>query len=429
MNLSMIRRALLRHHHMKDMPAYREFLEHVSHRGAWLVPQREVARWWEARQSASLRLEGVSPGRLRIRTGLEDACVQVDGEDPVPLPLETAATGEVPSGEIVLRHEPVADPDWMQELLGHLGYRHVRAATAGETAQIPAAELDPIVASLRATGLAKQRFEPEDLDRLRTVLQRAHHAHGLPDMRLWTLPRSGQGAYRVAVSSRFDVDKAIVNLPRIHALEARFGLRSTVYLRPLGLFYGRREIRGYLRHAGENEIALHGEFLSTADRFGGEAAAARGEKQFLEDLVEREVEGVCMHGGELRTNTTVNTPRVVDEAGFRYETFYRNRYYLPLHVPTDGGLRSALSIGQHYADITVALSPTFSQQLRDAFLEHLDRAEQVGGVFVPVMHPLYFGVLNYLRYPVNSLRLGLFVPRFLAHTLRMRKGQQYSNVG
>ena len=101
------------------------------------------------------------------------------------------------------------------------------------------------------------------------------------------------------MSPRFDVDKAIVNMPLIHELEGKYGMRSTAYIRPCGPFYGAREIRRYLERIGGNEIALHGEFVTTSQRFGDEFKAAAGEKQLLEYITGRDVSGVCMHGGEL----------------------------------------------------------------------------------------------------------------------------------
>ena len=195
------------------------------------------------------------------------------------------------------------------------------------------------------------------------------------------------------------------------------------------MFYGRREIRIYLDRVRDHEIALHGEFVSTAEnRFGSETAAAAGEKEFLQDLVGREVSGVCMHGGELRTNTTATTRDAIEEAGYLYETMYRNQYYLPLHLPAEHGVRRTLSIGQHFADISVPGTESFSSGLANAFVEQFSAARMVGGVFVPVMHPLYFDLANYLSHPMNLWRIAAFSPRFLVRVARMKTGQQYSNA-
>lgn len=134
-----------------------------------------------------------------------------------------------------------------------------------------------------------------------------------------------------------------------------------------------------------------------------------------------------MHGGELRTNTSPRTRSAIELAGYRYETMYRNRYYLPLHLPTADGVMRTLSIGQHYADITTAGTPSFVPDLRDALASCYDEARAAGGVFVPVMHPLYFDVGHYIRQPRSILRVAAFLPRFVGRVVKMKSGQHYSN--
>ena len=238
MNLAMISRAIARHRFMKDAPAYREFLEQVRSDGdAWCVPQGEIARWWERRQEARLILD--SNGR--VSTTLKNAVVEVDRRELRIPPF----TLDVPSG---VRQFPslgrkFSDP-FAHEVIAHLGYGHMLASTGGAT-KMNTEGLEAPLGVLRDSALKHQRFDEDALHRFRDLLQEAHHASGLPDLRIWTLPHSESRPYRVAVSTRYDVDKAIVNLPLIHALEAEYGLRSTVYLRPLGPFYGIREIRRY----------------------------------------------------------------------------------------------------------------------------------------------------------------------------------------
>ncbi len=50
-----------------------------------------------------------------------------------------------------------------------------------------------------------------------------------------------------------------------------------------------------------------------------------------------------------------------------------------------------------------------------------------GGVFVPVFHPIYFDIGNYLRYPENVARLAAFIPRYIGNIGRMRRGAHYLN--
>jgi len=288
--------------------------------------------------------------------------------------------------------------------------------------------LGPILAKLRETTTVHTRIGEEDLASVRSAIRAAHHERGVPELRLWTLPHREGSAYRVAVSPRFDVDKAIVNMPLIHELEARHGMRSTAYVRPLGPFYDAREIRRYASRAGGSEIALHGEFVTTARRrYGDELKAAAGEKQLLEYILGREVDGVCMHGGELSYNFSQNTRPAIEAARFKYETMYRNSYYLPLHLPSGPKMMRTLSIGQHFADMSVAPGPDFGDKLLEAFIDRFSKAADAGGVFVPVMHPFYFDPAHYASKPENIWRIAAFAPRYLAGILRMRRDQDYVN--
>jgi len=429
MNIQMLQRTIRRHRYLKTKPAYDSFLRRLASRGdVWMVPQREVAAWWESRQASEILLDQ-REGVLRVSCDLSRAVVETDGATLLIPPFELPAPpGSGRTAPCVTYGCSVRFAGFAPELLGHLGYGHVKPASPGRRPDIGAGELEPILERLRATALLHWNYTSEDLEALRALLRRAHRAQGLPELRLWPLPHYRGAPYRVCVSSRFDVDRAIVNMPLIRALEERHGMRSTAYLRPLGPFYGRREIEGYLAQAGESEIALHGEFVTTAERrFGDELTAAVEEKKRLEEIIGQRVAGVCMHGGELRSNVTERTADAIEAAQFRYETMYRNQYYLPLHLPAGDGTRRTLSIGQHLMDMSVNPGPRFVEELGRGLDEQLARAESVGGVFVPVLHPLFFSVRNYLRHPENVLRLGSSIPRFLVDSFRMKRGQSYRN--
>lgn len=430
MNLGVIQRAIHRHKYMHDLPAYREFLQHIDSSGnVWKVPQRDVASWWEQRQSASLGLDVTEAGSLRVTCTLKSGVAEVDGKDLEIPPFEIVVSPGPPPGPVSLTYRCGGEFSFMlPELLGHVGYGHLKPASGNLEPDVKEEELAPILKALHKSSLEKQRYENEDIEALRELLIRAHRRNGLPDLRLWTLPHRDGIPYEAAVSTRFDVDKAIMNLPAIHELEARHCLRSTAYLRPLGFFYGPSEIRRYIGKSGDNEIALHGEFVTTSKkRFKDEYEAALNEKRMLEETAGLEVEGVCMHGGELHSNTTPHTRDAIEQAHFKYDTLYRNNYFYPLHLPVHGKLRRTLSIGQHFADITVNPGPDFTAGLTRSFIDRFSQAAAVGGIFVPVMHPIYFDVLNYLGHPKNFLRLAMFLPRFIFTMARMRRDQVYSN--
>ena len=428
MNLGIAKRAFDRHTGTKNRPAYERFLADVDARpGVWKATQREIAAWWESRQAAAIDLRVASPGTLRVSCALADAAIEMEGGELRTPPFDLSLSTEIPAGELAITYRCAPGLEtFAREALGHAGLAHLRPAAAGSAPDIDAAALDPVLSALRATAIEHQAFRPDDVAALRELAARAHRARGAPGMRLWTLPWRGGAPCRVALSPRFDVDKAIVNMPLVHAIEARHGTRSTAYVRPMGLFYGSREIRRYAAAIGDNEIALHGEFATTARlRFGDEFAAAAGEKTRLEFYLGRAVDGVCMHGGELTENYSANSRAAVERAGFRYETMWRNGYYLPLHLPDGDGVYRCLSIGQHWADLIAKPGSRFVEELCAALAERFAQAERMGGVFVPVWHPLYFDIGNYLRYPENLARIGAFLPKYVVNVARMKKGASY----
>jgi len=428
MNLGMLLRTIHRHWYMRDRPAYAALLRHVDTAGdVWKASQAEVAAWWERRQESSISLSVPDRGTLHVSCPLDACVVEVDGAELRAAPFTCSIPTTLPAGDVTIRyHYRGRFAFLVPEILGHLGYRHLAHSADEDAADIAGGGLEPILAVLHQSSTAHQRYDVGALARLRELIAGAHHRYGLPDVRIWTLPHRSGRPFRVGVSTRYDVDKAIVNLPAIHELEARHGLRSTVYLRPMGPFYGPREIIRYCRSGCGAEVALHGEFITTSrDGFADEFAAARGEKQRLEEITGTAVYGVCMHGGELRSNTTPRTRDAIEGAGFRYETMYRNHYHHPLHVATHDSVRRTLSIGQHYADISVTPEPGFSERLLGSFIDHLSQATAAGGIFVPVLHPLYFDLAHYLRSPANLLRLIAFMPKFISALAHMRGGDFY----
>jgi hypothetical protein len=431
MNLNLLQRVFHRYRYMKDLPVYEEFLQHLnSHGDVWKPAQEEVALWWEQRNGAAIDIISSGGSAVRVSCPLDNAVVEVDRGDLLIPPFELPTGSSATDGRAEITYRCRAeDSRWAEEVFCHLGFGHVRPAREEQKVDIEEGELTPVLGNLRNMAARHWRFEAADIERLRDLVASAHSRHSLPELRLWPLPHRGGKPFRVGVSSRYDVDKAIGTMPMINRLEARYGLRSTAYLRPVGYFYGAREIARYARLAERGEIALHGEFVTTAGENNiDEIAAASREKRLLEEMIGARVSGVCMHGGELRSNTTERTKDAIEEAGFAYETLYRNRYYLPMHLPSGGGVRKTLSIGQHYADVTAPPDRSFADLLLKSFEERLDEAAEVGGIFMPVMHPLYFGLLRYLRSPVNIARLCRFFPRFLAGISRMKKDQTYINM-
>jgi hypothetical protein len=429
MNLGMLQRAILRHRLVKNRRPYEALLEHAASRGdVWFATQREVAAWWEARGAAALDIRVAEPGSIRVSCALTDAVAEIDGKELRFPPFDHPVAAGVPAGALEISyHCSSMYQDFAREIFAHLGYGHVAPTFIDDVADVRKAALDPYLRKLCETAVEHQFFGGEEIAAVRAAVRAAHERRGVPELRIWSLPRRDGRPYRAALSPRFDVDKAIVNMPIIHELEGKYGARSTAYVRPCGPFYGAREIRRYLAGIGANEMALHGEFVTTSGRFGDEFKAAAGEKRLLEYITGAEAAGVCMHGGELNSNLTENTRMAIEGAGFKYETMYRNGYFHPLHLPAGVIPMRTLSIGQHFADLDVAPGPEFQRELERELIERFDRAAAEGGVFVPVLHPLYFDLGRYLSRVENLYRLASFMPGYFANITRMRRGQSYLN--
>lgn len=429
MNLGMLQRAILRHRLVKNRAPYEALLAHAAARGdVWFAAQREIAAWWEARGQAALDLRVAEPGVLRVSCALTGAVVEAGGADLRIPPFDLPVAADAPPGAIEISyHCSSMYQDFAREIFTHLGYGHVSPAYLDDVADIRTAALDPPLRKLCETAAAHQCYGAEEIAAVRAAVRAAHERRGIPELRIWSLPHRDGSPCRAALSPRFDVDKAIVNMPLIHELEGKYGARSTAYVRPCGRFYGAREIRSYLEVLGANEIALHGEFVTTSGRFGDEFKAAAGEKRLLEYITGAEAAGVCMHGGELNSNITENTRMAIEGAGFKYETVYRNGYFHPLHLPAGVIPMRTLSIGQHFADLNVAPGPAFERELERALVERFEQAAAAGGVFVPVLHPLYFDLGRYLSRVENLFRLASFMPGYFASIARMRRGKSYLN--
>ena len=416
MNLGKLRRVVRRHRYMRDGPAYAAFLQHIDGwRDVWKATQGEVTAWWNRRQSSKISLSVTGGGSLRVEAALEECVIEVDGVELRVPPFECGTPTAQPAGPVSITYDAgVREAFLVPEVLGHLGCGHLLPAPAGARPDVAASDLAEILTALCRSSATRCRYDEHDIEKLKRIIADAHHRRGLPALRIWPLPHRSRRPYRVCVSPRHDVDRAIVNLPAINELEARHGVRSTAYLRPMGYFYGKKDIARYCATDLAAEVALHGEFVTTSrTRFPDEFAAARGEKAALQLVTKREVPGVSIHGGEFASNSTRRTRDAIEGAGFLYETLDSDAYHHPLHLVTGQTVRRTLTIGRQWSDIGTELAPGFGETLLRALVERFHLAAAVGGIFVPVFHPIYFDLRNYFRRPSNLLRIATVTPTLL----------------
>ncbi len=248
MNLGMLQRAIARHRLVKNRAPYEALLARAAARGdVWFATQREVAAWWEARGAAALDIRVAEPGAIRVSCPLANAVAEIYGKELRVPPFDHPVAAHVPRGALEISyHCSSMYQDFAREMFTHLGYGHVAPTFLDDVADIRMAALDPALRALIDTAVAHQFYGGEEIAAVRAAVRAAHERRGVPELRIWSLPHRDGRPYRAALSPRFDVDKAIVNMPLIHALEGKYGARSTAYVRPCGPFYGAREIRRYL---------------------------------------------------------------------------------------------------------------------------------------------------------------------------------------
>jgi hypothetical protein len=402
--------------------------------------------WWLQRANSTLTLNVIN-GVCHIQTPLADAIIEsCPGEFVQSTSIACPQTDF--QGEVVIAlHSQIEKCELLIELLKLEGILNVRIADRGPFL-ITQSEVGPLLDDIE-TEMRRQRLSEAKMASLRQLVIDKLASRCLPLLRLWYHPRRGGHVIRAVFSPRFDVDRAITNIPRIRALECRYGASSTLYIRPFGPFYEGRAIQRLARAPWCSELALHGEFLTHARRFGDEFGAARAEKAQLEDLAQCSVLGVSMHGGELTTNRSSNTDAAMANAGFVYDTTPSSGdYNFPFKKMVNGRLVDTYNLPCVLSDIR--LSPFASQQkkLNDKIVsyyattsreqlmalfdtnqsksmyEHIvskmDEIYNRHGVFVLLLHPVYFGFFTYLGHPKNWQYLAKYFINYAKQAFKTR---------
>ncbi len=421
--------ALIRHAIASDYAPYERILQSLRARGdIWIVPQGEYLVWWQRRENASLSVV-VSDGVCRAHTSLSDAVIE-------RFPGEFLETPEVPipqadfSGEVCLTiDERTEHLDLLVELLRREGILNFRVAAsdaaptpAGSSLTLARDELESVLQAAHANLHQQRRFFEEDFAAVRQIVENTLAARGLPLLRVWYHPRVGGVVVRAVFSPRYDVDRAITNLARVRALERKYAVESTFYIRAFCPFYRDDAVRELVRQPWCPEIGLHGEFVTYARRYGGEVEAALAEKAHLEELIEHPVQGVCMHGGELTSNVSPRTVEAVEHAGFLYDTTPVRRYYFPFRRLVQGRLSQSYCLAHALSDISVPVGGGYARVFYETVLAMMDEIYQQNGVFVLTLHPEYFGFWNYLLTPRNWGALASFAWRYVGRRLQRGNG-------
>jgi hypothetical protein len=437
--LSQVIPSLLRHLTARNSQPYEQILRHIRTReDIWVVSQGEYMSWWLKRENASLKIT-VSEGRCQIDTSLENAVIEKFPGEFLDLPIVFCEETKF-SGEVWITLDSVLEKkELLIELLKREGIFNFRIADEGEF-MLSQKDVGPLLEEID-TGLHKGegRLSEDNVRAIRQIVIDKLAARRLPLLRIWYHPRVDGIIIRAVFSSRFDVDRAITNLAHIRALEKKYDVQSTLYLRLSCPFYTSDAIKKLASRPWCSEIALHGEFITHARQYGDEFRAAEVEKTYLEKLTGRSVLGVAMHGGELSYNRSEDTGDAIQKAGFLYDTTPgRLRYYFPFkrivngqisesytfpHALSDfslfpfkfakkvvnGKVHKSYSFSDTLSKVKVASIQDYSQVFYEKTIAKMNEVCEQNGIFVITLHPAYFGFFTYLAHPRNWAPLFKFL--------------------
>jgi hypothetical protein len=423
MNLSkkplQIKPALIRHIAARNSEPYERILQYIrKQKDIWIVSQGEYMEWWVNRSKASLRINVIN-GLCHIRTDLEGAVME-------RFPGEFFSASTVPcentdfSGDIwITIDSKLKRKELLIEILKREGILNYQITNTGDFV-LSGEALDPLLEQVEAS-VSKRRgkFWEADIYAIRQIIIDKLARHNLPLLRVWYHPLVDNIVMKAVFSPRYDVDRAITNLAHIRAIEQKYNVPSTLYLRAFCPFYMDRDVKELVSKPWCSEIVLHGEFVTNARKYGDELNAAHMEKRHLEQLIGRPVLGVGMHGGELTNNRSKNTDKVIDDAGFLYDTTPRPAQdFLPSRKAVNGHLGQAYTLSHALGDIEIPANRNYAQQLYERTVAKMDEIYQKNGIFVFMLHPAYFGFFAYLSKPKNWIPLLKFSLQYFKQALQ-----------
>lgn len=428
MNFGLLKRALDRNLKMKNYAPYEQVLGAVANRGdVWMVSQGEYINWWDRRAKGTLELL-VSNGECRAETDLAGATFE-----KFPGEFFTSATIPCPDsdfgGQIQLTiDESLRRKDLLMEALLREGILNFTVGTGGEF--FLSHEIDSTLADMEAS-LKKRKMKQfhQCVNLVRQAVMDLLSQRNLPLIRIWYHPIVNGRVMKAVLSVRYDVDRAITNMPMIWELERQYGATSTAYLRAFGPFYGRREIQALANSPQCTELALHGEFVSNAARYGGQLPAALAEKEYLERITSNAIQGISIHGGELIKNRTKGFRDIIESAGFLYDTSPGAApYYFPFRLLTQNGqLEKTYRLRVNFRDIGIPHNGHYAESFYNEAMHRIGLVSQQNGILVMLMHPEYFGFFTYLFKFTNLINFLKFLPAYLVRVLLTKRGVVFSN--
>ena len=270
MSFGLLKRAIIRTKNIQSFAPYERFLQTISEQGdTWMVSQGTYILWWQKRASSKFEI-AISGGMCHITTGLNEAVIEkYPNEFFVSPNLVVPCPDSNFEGQLLLTiDQDLNHKELFKEVLRQEGMLNFTEGSEGEF--FFSNEAAPILKEMSLYMKQGQmgRFHQAVL-KIRQLISDRLAQKGLPLVRVWYHPRVNNKLIKTVVSARYDVDRAITNMPKIWDLEHNYQASSTAHLRPFGPFYSRAKIKKIIQHPTCPEIALHGEFVGHAARFGG----------------------------------------------------------------------------------------------------------------------------------------------------------------
>jgi hypothetical protein len=424
MKLVLLKRAIYRNLNLQTLAPYQKFLRAISKRGdVWVVSQGEYILWWQKRASSDLRIV-VSNKECHVTTNLSKAVMENYPNDFYASPQVAIPCPESNfDGPILLTIDKnLKQKELFKEALRREGILNY---TEGANGAFFFSKEVSLTLEKMAAALKRSRMEDfhQCVGEIRQLIVERLAQRGVPLLRIWYHPCVEGKIIRFIISPRYDVDRAITNMPRIWDLEHKYQASSTAHLRPSCPFYNQRKIKEIIRHPTCPEIALHGEFVGHASRFGGLLEAAIAEKKKLEEITGREILGVSLHGGELIENNTAEAQDTVPKAGFLYDaSMGPTPYYFPYRLQKeDETFEITYRMHTNFGDIRIPYSKGYAEGFFNEAIHQANIASKHNGILVMLLHPIYFGSWSYLLNFENLVKFFTFLPTYLSRLVKSKK--------
>jgi hypothetical protein len=395
-----------------NLEPYEQILKYIrSRRDIWITAQGEYISWWQKREKALLKII-LTNGISEIYTSLENAVIEkFPGEFFTSSAINCPETNY--NGEVwITIHENVEKKDLLVELLKREGILNFQIGSVGPF-MLCQEKVGSLLAEIEAKLQRNEFLCEADVNAVRQLVINELARYNLPLWRIWYHPQVDGVIFQAVFSPRYDVDRAITNLAKIRRLEINYKASSTFYIRAFCPFYSDKEVRELAAKPWCSEIALHGEFVTNARHYGNEFEAAKAEKEHLEKLIGRSVNGVSMHGGELTYNRSENTANVIQNVELIYDTTAPFYYYFPFKKFVNGRLSKFYTLCNTMSDVRLLANQNYGRALYEQTIARMDKVYEQHGIFVLLLHPEYFGFISYLAQPKNILRLARFCWQYL----------------